>query len=200
MSNHVHLLIKESTTPISIFLQKIEVSFVYWYNLKYKRTGHLFQGRFMSEPVENESYFLSVVRYIHLNPVKAGICKTPDEYPYSSYAYYFRSNRYSDGDLIFGMIEKEKFDQFHLEKADDICLDIEENKTFRKTDEEICQLVRNVYGLENISQIQNLTIKQRTPIIEMMIKSGASLRQISRLTGISITIINEIKRSKNTMK
>ena len=74
MPNHVHLLIKEKSAPLSQIFQGFGSSFVYWYNAKYKRTGHLFEGRYRSEPVDDESYFLTVVRYIHLNPVKGRLC------------------------------------------------------------------------------------------------------------------------------
>ena len=73
MGNHIHLLIKVHQESLGTIFQRIGASFVYWYNLKYQRVGHLFQDRFKSEPVENERYFLTVMRYIFRNPVKAGI-------------------------------------------------------------------------------------------------------------------------------
>ena len=73
MPNHIHLLIKEGQIPISQVIQRIEVRFVLWYNNKYDRDGHLFHNRFGSEPVEDETYFLKAVRYIHLNPVNPSL-------------------------------------------------------------------------------------------------------------------------------
>ena len=70
--NHIHLLLKENNVPLSHIFRKSGSGFVYWYNAKYSRTGYLFQDRFRSEPVEDETYFPTVVRYIHLNPVNAG--------------------------------------------------------------------------------------------------------------------------------
>ena len=90
MSNHIHLLLQENKEPIELVMKRIATRFVYWYNIKYQRLGHLFQDRFKSEPVENDEYFLTVVRYIHQNPVKAGICKKPQDYNYSSYNEFFR--------------------------------------------------------------------------------------------------------------
>ena len=58
MSNHLHLLIKEGGDSLSIAFRRIGASFVYWYNRKYSRSGHLFQDRFKSEPVETDEYFL----------------------------------------------------------------------------------------------------------------------------------------------
>ena len=68
MGNHVHLLLEEKKEPLSQIFKRLGVRYVYWYNWKYKRTGHLFQDRFKSEPVEDDSYFLAVLRYIFQNP------------------------------------------------------------------------------------------------------------------------------------
>lgn len=70
MGNHIHLLIQLGKEPIDLIFKRIGSRYVYWYNLKYRRTGHLFQDRYKSEPVEADSYFLTVVRYIHQNPPK----------------------------------------------------------------------------------------------------------------------------------
>lgn len=80
MGNHVHLLLREGKEPLSQIFKRLGVRYVYWYNWKYKRTGHLFQDRFKSEPIEDDAYFLAALRYIYQNPVKAGICKKPEEF------------------------------------------------------------------------------------------------------------------------
>lgn len=77
MDNHVHLLLKESEDAnISEIMKRISANYVFWYNKKYSRTGHLFQERFKSENVETSSYLRTVVRYIHQNPVKAGLASS----------------------------------------------------------------------------------------------------------------------------
>lgn len=73
MGNHIHLLLKPENEPLELIFRRIGSKYVYWYNLKYQRTGHLFQDRFKSEPVENISSFFVVLRYIHQNPVKAKV-------------------------------------------------------------------------------------------------------------------------------
>ena len=75
MTNHIHILLKEENEPIELIIKRVGGSYAYWYNWKYYRKGHLFQDRYRSEPVENDSYFLTVLRYIHQNPVKANIVK-----------------------------------------------------------------------------------------------------------------------------
>ncbi len=93
MVNHVHLLLREPECGlISKFMQRLECRYVRWHNIKYDRCGHLFQNRFKSEPVESVGYFKTLVRYIHNNPVKAGMCDRAGDYADSSYKYYMADN------------------------------------------------------------------------------------------------------------
>ena len=102
MSNHIHLIVKEENEPIDQIIKRIAGSYVYWYNWKYYRKGHLFQDRFKSEPIEDEEYLLTAIRYIHQNAVKAGIVERIDEYKYSSYNEYVRDeSELIDKDLIY---------------------------------------------------------------------------------------------------
>jgi REP element-mobilizing transposase RayT len=73
MDNHIHLVIKEGKDPIARIMKRIGTSYVYYFNKKYRRTGHVFQDRFRSENVKDDSYLLSVIRYVHQNPIKPGI-------------------------------------------------------------------------------------------------------------------------------
>jgi len=88
MGNHVHLLLKEGEESLEQIMRRICCSYVYWYNWKYQRIGSLFQDRFKSEPVENDTYFLTVLRYILQNPLKAGMEKTIEDYHWSSIGEY----------------------------------------------------------------------------------------------------------------
>lgn len=72
MTNHIHLLIREHEKSVGETVKRIAGSYVYYYNRKYGRDGHLFKERFKSEPVNDMAYFTVLLRYIHQNPVKAG--------------------------------------------------------------------------------------------------------------------------------
>ena len=85
MGNHVHLLIKESDEPIGEVMKRISSSYVYYYNHKYNRIGHLFQERFKSQPVEDWQYFLTLLRYIHQNPLKPQLVTDLKDYRWSSW-------------------------------------------------------------------------------------------------------------------
>ena len=65
MGNHVHLLLKIEKDELGQIFRRIGASYVYWYNHKYNRTGHLFQDRYKSEVVETDAYLFAVLRYIH---------------------------------------------------------------------------------------------------------------------------------------
>jgi putative transposase len=94
MTNHFHFLMQmEFDSSISDLLQWVQFQYARYFNRKYGRVGHLFQGRFNSLLVETDSYFLTVDRYIHLNSVRAGIVSRPEQDRWNSYAARFQSNQ-----------------------------------------------------------------------------------------------------------
>lgn len=125
MPNHVHLLFEIHDNMPGIAMRHIVTGYVVWYNRKYDRGGHLFEGRYKSEPIESVEYFLKAFRYINMNPVKGGICQKPEDYRFSSYNTYFNSGRFPSDYLFFGLYSKEEFEKFHLEKNDDQFLDLD---------------------------------------------------------------------------
>ncbi len=88
MKNHVHLAIEVSQQPLSKIIQNVSFRFTRWVNKKENRSGHLFQGRFKAILIEEDQYLLELVRYIHLNPVRAGLTEYPEKYPWSSHNTY----------------------------------------------------------------------------------------------------------------
>lgn len=88
MTNHVHLLIETLEDPHWRIIQYAHRSYCVYFNKKYNLIGHLFQGRYTDEIVEEDSYELEVSRYIHLNPVRANMVERPADYPWSSYGLY----------------------------------------------------------------------------------------------------------------
>lgn len=88
MTNHFHLLIRTTQSNLSRALQWLGVSYAVWFNRQHQRSGHLFQGRFKSFLVENDSYFIAMCYYIHGNPVRAGVTKKLLDYRWSSYPAY----------------------------------------------------------------------------------------------------------------
>lgn len=187
MGNHIHLLLKEGPEDLTQIFKRIAGSYVYWYNWKYHRCGHLFQDRFKSEPVETDEYFLTVLRYIHQNPVKAKLCKFAEEYAYSSMNEYLSCAELTDTDFALSMIAIEQFLDFHREENADQCLDISDN--FRMTDADAQKLLRKISKCDNATEFQMLDTEKRNLYIHKLHQKGISIRQISRLTGLSKKII-----------
>jgi len=88
MTNHYHLLIETPDKNLSKIMHHLNSSYTTYINIKRKRSGHLFQGRYKAILVDKDSYLLELSRYMHLNPVRAKMVERPEEYPYSSYAAY----------------------------------------------------------------------------------------------------------------
>jgi putative transposase len=88
MSNHYHLLLETPNGNLSHILQYLNGSYTTYFNVKRKRSGHLFQGRFKSILIEADSYAIELSRYIHRNPVRVGMVDAPDHYEWSSYRAY----------------------------------------------------------------------------------------------------------------
>lgn len=88
MTNHCHLAIQVGEIPLSHIIQNISFRYTVWVNKHQQRTGHLFQGRYKAILVDGDAYLLELVRYIHLNPVRATMTCSPEEYPWSSHLSY----------------------------------------------------------------------------------------------------------------
>jgi len=186
MSNHIHLLIKDE--DLAITMRKIGASYVYWYNWEYKRSGHLYQDRFRSEVVEDDRYFLTVLRYIHQNPLKARIVKDIKSYQWSSYGDYGGDKKIVDTDFALGMISKEQFIRYSHEENQDECLEYTENN--RLNDDEAREIIKSIANVENVDKIQGFEKSRRDEIIRMLKAiDGISIRQIARITGISFNIV-----------
>ena len=189
MNNHVHLLFEDKETLISDFMRNITSIYAYEFNQKHKRVGHLFQDRFKSIYVYNEEYLLRLIRYIHRNPEKAGICKT-NEYKWSSYKEYVYKSR---------IIEKynilEKFDANRtvaLRKFIKFVNNAEEDEidkiyfADKLTDEEAIKLIKKVTKIDNISNIKNYKKEYKEEIIYKILQiNNLNDSQIARILGIS---------------
>lgn len=88
MTNHIHLALQTGDIPLSRGMQNLSFRYTRWINWREKRTGHLFQGRYKAVLVDDDTYLLELVRYIHLNPVRAGMIKRPEDYPWSGHRAY----------------------------------------------------------------------------------------------------------------
>ena len=194
MGNHVHLLMKEGNETLGNTMGRIGASYVYWYNWQYGRKGHLFQDRYKSEPVQDDAYFLTVLRYIHQNPLKAGLVKSIDEYKWSSFNEYIKEAEIVNVDYALAMFANNRktalkgFKEFHMAANDDQCLEITPRKK-TVSDKKIRQFVLEQFNIE-LASLQNEDPKTQIEVLRCLKKlEGSSLRQLSRLTGLTVNKI-----------
>ncbi len=128
MNNHVHLMLKADENNIAMMFKSFGASFVYRYNKRYDRTGGIFNGRYYSKAVNDNEYFVTVIKYIHYNPVKAGICEDINKYKWSSYNSYKNiidglvdnEDIYVDREYLFTILDKNEFVMLHLNSEEDL--------------------------------------------------------------------------------
>jgi REP element-mobilizing transposase RayT len=93
MPNHVHLLVETGSTPLAKFMQGLQQTYTQYFNRRYRKVGHLFQGRYKAIICDRDKYLLALVRYIHLNGVRAKLATRPERYRYSGHNSYLSNGR-----------------------------------------------------------------------------------------------------------
>ena len=213
MGNHVHLLLKTGSEPLSHLMKRICVRYAAFFKWKYHRTGHLFQDRFRSEPVEDAAYLLAVYRYITLNPVKAGLCEKPGVYPWCGVTLqnirdgsFCRAQRgrffchIEDGTEGLSSMRPaaNSFELAPLPVAltreeiwEYICTDVPEIHPFaeRVLDGEAKDLLLRYADLQNPLDVARLPRSEQIILFNSLREEGVSIQQIARLTGIAKTNI-----------
>ena len=108
MTNHYHLIMETNKANLHQIMHYLNGSYTTYFNRMNGRSGHLFQGRYKAIVVDVDNYLLELSRYLHLNPVRAGMVKRPEEYPYSSYTSFIGIGKRKEAvvfrDRIWGMI------------------------------------------------------------------------------------------------
>jgi len=201
MSNHVHLLIKDIDNSLASTIKGMTIPYAQYFNKKYDRVGHFFQDRFKSEPVNDWDYFVTLLRYIHQNPVAAGLTKDVSKYTWSSWREY--SNPASCRMPLCAteaVLSKITIDELTglvnlpLPKTQ-MFLDYNYDPSIKKIeDETIIDCLIELCGSEDyFSVIENYSPFERCELIRKLREIGGSIRQIARITGISESLIRRIK-------
>ena len=204
MPNHYHLVIYDADKRFSTIVKRLSISYSMHFNTCYSRTGSLFQGRFGGKPIEDLRYLLTVVRYVHMNPEKAGICRMRD-YKWSSYTEYLHSDdSYTNAhdkegkegicnvdtvlDLFGGVRE---FEAFHSVDDIDYHGELEGSEL---CDEDAIKIVCDVIQEDNPAAICNYSKKLRDDAIRKIREAGVKNKQLSRVTGLSIYIVQHVHK------
>ncbi len=210
MHNHVHLLLKEVDEKIAQAMKRIGASYVYWYNKKHQRCGHLFQDRFKSEKVEDDRYLLVALRYIHQNPLKAGLVKDLGEYRWSSYNDYLsQGSTLTSTKFVMSLFDPNPeyflgaFKKFMSQEVQDKCLDFDDSVIKSLSDDQVIIMLKDNIGVDDPLLLKNMDKKTRDNCIRRLRGDGVTIMQLSRLSGLGRGIIEkatcEGNRPSNTL-
>lgn len=204
MDNHVHLLLKAQLNDLSLAIKKVNVKYAMQYNYYNQRVGHLFQNRYKSEVIHTEPYLIQVIRYIHYNPVRAGMIQKAEEYQWSSYKEYL-GNTFVVAEhhkafilsLFSGNIAE--FVRFHQQEDCFEYLDtkeeIEQNRI--KMAQDIITEFCDETGIADAIQIKNENrYIQQDIILRLLQKTKLSHRDIAGLLEVNRGIIHHVASSK----
>ena len=204
MGNHYHLLIETPLGNITGVMHYLNSTYTGYFNRKYKRVGHLFQGRYKGFVIEKERYLLSVSRYIHLNPVRARMVKRPEDYRWSSYSEYIgrgKKNGWLGCDWILGQYSNEEARAKKLYKGF-----VEEGLGLKENPFEALKagLILGSGGfIDEIKKKIRLKKHREIPEIRRLtrsIKYGDVIAAVAERLGISEQKIREVGRRNNAAR
>lgn len=196
MGNHVHLLLKsKSINDLSECIKRINTTFAMRYNKINNRVGYVFRNRFRMEPIYEQHHLHNCIKYIHMNPVKAGIVKTQVDYPFSSYRSYFNKSWFRDKELYQEI--------FHIdEEYEKVISDNAVENTFIDEEfslEEAKEWLEEFLKGEQINYSDIYTKKDILEYVVINLKNECKLKnvKISKLINIGESKISRILNNKN---
>ena len=187
MGNHVHLVLSDSDDNMSEAMHLVMSCYATSYNRRHGHVGHVFQDRFSSASISSEEYLLDAIRYVHLNPQKAGICPY-DAYRWSSHLDYVERDpdiATVDLALVRLAFPRVRDYQAFMDASNGVVV---RPPTGGRIDEDEAldvglSLIRP-FGLNELSDVKALDKVKRNEIMAAMRRAGLSIRQIQRLTGV----------------
>lgn len=197
MGNHFHLLIRVVTGSLGDFMKKLACGYVLYFNKKYHRDGHLFKERFRSEICEDEDYFLTLLRYIHQNPIKSSSCVDLMKYRYTSWEEYKDPEncavKICDCDYVLQRLPLDELEKLIYDMLPDNakCIDTDKSRG-QISDSSIVNRLKAVYGQE-AEELKNAPFNTRKEVLCELLNFGASISQLSRLFGVSKSVVSKLK-------
>jgi REP element-mobilizing transposase RayT len=200
MENHVHLIIEgEDIEGLSKAMKRINISYAMRYNKEFDRIGHVFQDRYRSENITSEAYLLNVIRYVHNNPIKAGMVKNLRDYSWSSYQEYISNKtkliNIEQKNFIMDFFKScNEFISFHNQLDNNEYLDIKEDVERNRiiTTEKII----NNYCIDKGINSRKELINNQKALIDLIKKlldtTTISHRKIADILGISSSLVHKI--------
>ena len=198
MDNHYHILCETTTENLSLFMRQVNGNYAIYFNKKYKRTGHLWQGRYSSWYIIDESYLYYLFRYIEHNPIKAKMSHTVGEYPYTLLATLL--NRHQK--VIPCAKHSNLIKEFHYEGIQELLekplskkeqkqLEIEQKKKVIQDEHEFRQ-TKEITLERHFEDAKDL--KQRNSAIMTALRDGYTQGEVARYLGLSSAMVSKVFR------
>ena len=194
MSNHGHFLMREKAAgDLQLVMKKILAPYASWFNRKYERCGALIADRYKSVCVENDPYLLTLVRYIHQNPIAAGMADRCEQYRWSSYRdYLVDQNGFAKTEFVLSMFSVDpadavnRFEGFHQNTSH---VEIIQPDRRGLTHSQVLEGIMSILDDVQLFAISGMAKLERDNAISLLRKKGYSIRQIERATGVPRGII-----------
>lgn len=191
MDNHFHLAVFDQNQTLSVAFQAALSSYARIYNRKTGHSGHLFEARFWSEPIESDAQLLETVRYIHDNPQKAGVAFA-SRYLWSSYGQYARGEQgLADTQIVLDLAGGRSGFIAFTESVLPIWDPMEEEMEKMSRDPRMVEVL-DWHGIENPAKIKTLPKPVRDALLRDLKDRGFHIRELERLTGIGRGVIQRL--------
>ena len=200
MDNHYHIFVETTSENLSLFMRQINANYAIYFNKKYKRVGHLWQGRYKSWYVVNESYFYTIFRYIEYNPIKVRMAKSVGEYPYTLLATLLNSKLQLIPCAQHSKLKKE----LHYEGVQELLerkLSKKELKELEEEEKKRLVQTEHEWRREKVKSLKehfgkSKDIQERNRAILKALDDGYTQGEVARYLGLSSAMISKIFRSR----
>lgn len=195
MDNHIHFVVKTDLGPLSKIMHGLLTSYSGYFNRVHGRVGSLFEGRFKSEPIESDQHLIAAIRYVHQNPLKAGISNVLS-YPWSSYDEIVSASGWADSQYVLDLFDgAEGFKSFHEQQSDFFNFyDVSDTPKTHPSDKDAKRIAIAAMKGADPAQLRSFKRDERDEVLVELKDAGLSVRQIQRLTGLSLGTISNAGR------
>lgn len=197
MDNHVHMVIRVGFEDFERIFKRLNVSFAMYHHKRHKSVGHVFQGRVKSLPLESDESLINNIRYVHNNPVSAGMVARVEDYRWSSYNVYLSKDLKPVMIMVKNIIGRNNkaYSKFHKSDDQRHYLEIKEDqeiiraKNAQKAIEDICRK----YGIVDSKEIYSDRAIQKEIVVEVIARSGFSGRKTADFLGMSEGMVRRLR-------
>jgi putative transposase len=205
MDNHVHLVVRAELPELSEAVKKINIRYAMGYNRHGDRVGHVFQDRYRSEVILDDSHLLQAVRYVHSNPVKAGLAEGPEAYTWSSYGEYADGSAHIISPavretVLHHFVRQGSFRAFH--DGEDLVDFADTQEDLEHNQGRVAQMVIDSFcrtkGVADAQEIYRSAERLEELVCELLQRTRLSHRRIAGLLGISASFVHRVSRDRES--